>query len=147
VPGGPLVGAAVEAVGNALGLSEKTEKTIKAVLESGSLTTEAMAALKQADADLKVKLAELGIKAEDLANQDKASARAMQAATGSWVPAGLAFVLTTSYLTIICLLLTGDMKLWSDPTLTLLLGGLQSGFLAVLGFYYGSAHSVPGGKK
>jgi hypothetical protein len=32
------------------------------------------------------------------------------------------------------------MKLWSDPTLTLLLGGLTSGFTAVLGFYFGAAH-------
>lgn len=142
VPGGPMLGAAVEAVGSALGLSEKTEQTVKDALSSGRLTPEAMQALRQADNDLKVKLEELGIRAEELAVKDRGDARAMQIATGSWVPPVLAMTLTVCYLTIICLLLTGDMKLWSDPTLTLLLGGLTSGFTAVLGFYFGSAHQV-----
>lgn len=142
VPGGPMLGAAVEAVGSALGLSEKTEQTVKDALSSGRLTPEAMQALRQADNDLKVKLEELGIRAEELAVKDRGDARAMQIATGSWVPSVLAMTLTVCYLTIICLLLTGDMKLWSDPTLTLLLGGLTSGFTAVLGFYFGSAHQA-----
>lgn len=147
VPGGPLVGAAIEAIGTALGLSEKTEESVKAALSSGALTAEGMAALKQADNDLKVRLAEMGIKAEELAIKDRADARAMQVKTGSWVPAALALTLTVSYLGIIAALLTGDMKLWSDPTLTLLLGGLTSGFTAVLGYYFGSSHVQPGDKK
>ncbi len=140
VPGGPLVGAAIEAVGNALGLADKTQDSVKAALASGALTAEGMAALKQADADLKLKLAEMGIKAEELSGKDRADARAMQTSMGSWVPPALAMTLTISYLGIVCALLTGDMKLWSDPTLTLLLGGLTSGFTAVLGFYFGASH-------
>jgi hypothetical protein len=135
-----MLGAAVEAVGSALGLSEKTEQTVKDALSSGRLTPEAMLALRQADNDLKVKLEELGIRAEELAVKDRGDARAMQIATGSWVPSVLAMTLTVCYLMIICLLLTGTMKLWDNPTLTLLLGGLTSGFTAVLGFYFGSAH-------
>lgn len=142
VPGGPMLGAAVEAVGSALGLSEKTEQTVKDALSSGRLTPEAMQALRQADNDLKVKLEELGIRAEELAVKDRGDARAMQIATGSWVPSVLAMTLTVCYLMIICLLLTGTMKLWDNPTLTLLLGGLTSGFTAVLGFYFGSAHQA-----
>jgi hypothetical protein len=137
-----MLGAAVEAVGSALGLSEKTEQTVKDALSSGRLTPEAMLALRQADNDLKVKLEELGIRAEELAVKDRGDARAMQIATGSWVPSVLAMTLTACYLMIICLLLTGTMKLWDNPTLTLLLGGLTSGFTAVLGFYFGSAHQA-----
>lgn len=136
-----MLGAAVEAVGSALGLSEKTEQTVKDALSSGRLTPEAMQALKQADNDLKVKLEELGIKAEELAVKDRADARQMQVTTGSWVPAGLACVLTLCYLGIICCLLTGDMKLWENPTLTLLLGGLTTGFTSVLSFYFGASHT------
>jgi hypothetical protein len=138
--GGPLGGAAVEAVGKALGMSEATTDKVQKALTSGNLTAEQIAALQAADMQLKTRMAELGIDAEKLAAEDRASARAMQTNTGSWVPAALAVTLTGSYLTIICLLLTGDMKLWSDPTLTLLLGGLTSGFTAVLGFYFGASH-------
>lgn len=140
--GGPLGGAAVEAVGKALGMSEATTDKVHRALTSGNLTAEQIAALQAADLQLKTRMAELGIDAEKLAAEDRANARAMQTNTGSWVPAALAVTLTGSYLTIICLLLTGDMKLWSDPTLTLLLGGLTSGFTAVLGFYFGASHKT-----
>jgi hypothetical protein len=135
-----MLGAAVEAVGSALGLAEKTEKSVTEALSSGRLTPEAMQALKQADIDLKVKLEELGIKAEELAVKDRGDARQMQISTGSWVPAALACVLTLCYLSIVCCLLTGDMKLWENPTLTLLLGGLTTGFTSVLSFYFGASH-------
>ena len=138
--GGPLGGAAIEAAGKALGLSDATADKVQKALTSGNLTAEQIAALQAADLHLKTRMAELGIDAEKLAQEDRASARKMQTNTGSWVPAALAMTLTGSYLTIICLLLTGDMKLWSDPTLTLLLGGHTSGFTAVLGFYFGSSH-------
>lgn len=138
--GGPLGGAAVEAVGKALGMSDATAEKVQRALTSGNLTAEQIAALQAADLNLKTRMAELGIDAERLAAEDRASARTMQTATGSWVPPALALTLTVCYLGIICALLTGDMKLWSDPTLTLLLGGLTSGFTAVLGFYFGAAH-------
>ena len=141
--GGPLGGAAISAVAGALGISEPTQEKIQKALTSGQLTAEQMAALQAADLQLKTRMAELGIEAERLVAQDRDSARKMQTATGSWVPSVLAMTLTVCYLTIICLLLTGDMKLWSDPTLTLLLGGLTSGFTAVLGFYFGAAHTQP----
>ena len=133
----------MEAVGKALGMSEATADKVQRALTSGNLTAEQIAALQAADLHLKTRMAELGIDAEKLAAEDRANARAMQTNTGSWVPAALAVTLTGSYLTIICLLLTGDMKLWSDPTLTLLLGGLTSGFTAVLGFYFGASHKPP----
>jgi hypothetical protein len=137
----------VEAVGKALGISDATTDKVQRALTSGNLTAEQIAALQAADMQLKTRMAELGIDAEKLAAEDRASAREMQKTTGSWVPAALAMTLTGSYLTIICLLLTGDMKLWSDPTLTLLLGGLTSGFTAVLGFYFGASHKPPGPTK
>ena len=141
--GGPLGGVAVDAAAKVLGLSDATADKVQKVLTSGNLTAEQIAALQAADLHLKTRMAELGIDAEKLAAEDRASARAMQISTRDWVPATLAMVLTTCYLVIICMLLTGDMKLWSDPTLTLLLGGLTSGFTAVLGFYFGASHKPP----
>jgi len=145
--GGPMGGLAVEAVGKCLGIDAATTDKVNKALAAGNLTAEQMAALQAADLQLKTRMAELGIDAEKLAQADRASAREMQKFTGSWVPAALAVTLTVCYLGIICALLTGDMKLWSDPTLTLLLGGLTSGFTAVLGFYFGASHVQPGDKK
>jgi hypothetical protein len=139
--GGPLGGAAVEAVGKALGMSDATTDKIQKALTSGQLSAEQMAALQQADIQLKTRMAELGIDAEKLNQADRASARDMQKSTGSWVPSALAVVLTLCYLGIICALLTGDMKLWENPTLTLLLGGLTTGFTSVLSFYFGASHT------
>lgn len=146
--GGPLGGAAVEACGKALGLSDATEDKVKRMLTSGQLSADQMAALQKADLDLKTRMAELGIDAEKIAQADRQSARTMQTAAGSWVPATLAVVLTSCYLGIICALLTGDMKLWENPTLTLLLGGLTTGFTSVLSFYFGASHvPFPNDKK
>jgi hypothetical protein len=145
--GGPLGGAAVEAVGKALGMSEATADKVQKALSSGNLSADQMAALQSADIELKTRMAELGIDAERIAQADRESARSMQTQTGSWVPASLAVVLTICYLTIICCLLTGDMKLWENPTLTLLLGGLTTGFTSVLSFYFGASHTYPTDKK
>jgi hypothetical protein len=142
-----MLGVAVEAVGSALGLSEKTEKTVRDVLTSGRLTPEAMQALKQADNDLRVKLEELGIQAEELAVKDRGDARAMQVATKSNIPHVIAVMYIGAFLLIVAMLLTGTMKLWeNNSTLTMILGSFTSGAAMILGYYYGSSHT-PGGTK
>ena len=145
--GGPLAGAAVEAAGKALGLSDATADKVQKALTGGNLTADQIAALQAADMQLKTRMAELGIDAEKIAAADRDSARKMQMATGSVVPHVIAIVFVTFYLSIIALLLTGTMKLWENSTLTMLLGGITSGVAMILGFYYGSSHSQPEQKK
>jgi anti-sigma factor RsiW len=127
-------------VGSALGLSDKTKASVEKALTGNNLTPEQVASLQAADTALKQRLAELGIEAEKLAVQDRADARAMQVATHSPVPAVLAFTLVGTFLTIICMLLTGDMKLWDNQTLTMLLGQLTGAVTAVTAYYYGASH-------
>lgn len=140
--GGPLGGAAASAAADALGLSDKTKAAVERAL-GGGLTPEQMASLQAADIAFKQRLADLGIEAEKLSVQDRADARAMQAKTQSSVPAILAFTLVGTFLAIICLLLTGDMKLWDNQTLTMLLGQLTGAVTAVIAFYYGASHQQP----
>lgn len=137
--GGPLGGAAVSAVAEVLGISEPTKEKIEKALTSGQLTPEQMAALQAADTQLKTRMAELGIKAEELATADRASARQMQIATGSHVPHILAVLFVGFYLGIVALLLEGSMKLWENSTLTMLLGGVTSGVTMILGYYFGAS--------
>ena len=112
-------------------------------LTSGNLTAEQIAALQAADLQLKTRMAELGIDAERLAQEDRASARTMQTATGSWVPPVLACVVTAGFFGILIGLLTGDLKLWESTTLSLLIGSLSTAFSAVLAFYYGASFKPP----
>lgn len=146
--GGPLGGAAVDAVGKALGMSDATADNVQRALTSGQLSADQMAALQAADIQLKTRMAELGIDAERLAVQDRASARQMQVATGSFVPHVLAILYIGTFLVIVALLLTGTMKLWeNNSTLTMILGSFTAGVAAILGFYFGASHSSPDAPK
>jgi len=44
---------------------------------------------------------------------------------------------------IFAMLLTGQMKLWENSTLTMLLGGVTSGVAMILGYYFGASHTAP----
>jgi hypothetical protein len=145
--GGPLGGAAVEAAGKALGLSDATTEKVQKALTSGNLTAEQIAALQAADLQLKTRMAELGIDAEKLAQEDRMSARNMQTAMASWVPPVLACGVTLGFFGILIGLLTGDLKLWESTTLSLLIGSLSTAFSSVLAFYYGASHKPPDFKK
>jgi hypothetical protein len=141
--GGPLGGAAVEAAGRALGLSDATADKVQRALTSGQLSADQMAALQAADLQLKTRMAELGIDAEKVAQADRESARSMQKTTGSWVPSALACVVTVGYFGILLGLMTGDLKLWDNSAMTLLLGALTSAWGSIVAFFYGASHGAP----
>jgi hypothetical protein len=121
-------------------MSEATTDKVQKALTSGNLTAEQIAALQAADLQLKTRMAELGIDAERLAQEDRASARNMQATMASWVPPALACGVTLGFFGILIGLLTGDLKLWESTTLSLLIGSLSTAFSSVLAFYYGGIH-------
>jgi F0F1-type ATP synthase assembly protein I len=143
--GGPLGAAALDAAGKALGISDAA--AVEKTLTGGNLTTDQIAALQAADMQLKTRMAELGIDAEKLAAEDRASARAMQTATDSWVPSVLACVVTVGFFGILVGLLTGWLKLWESTTLSLLIGTLSGAFTSVLAFFYGASHKPEQPKK
>lgn len=138
--GGPLGGAACEAVSKALGCEASIDAVNKA-LTSGTFSTEQMAALQAADAQLKTRMAELGIDAEKLAQVDRASARAMQQATGSWVPSTLACAVTVGYFGILIGLMAHKLEIANSEGLTILLGSLTGAWSSIVAFYYGASHS------
>lgn len=142
--GGPLGGLAAEAVGKVLNIEGPTTEKIQRALASGSLSAEQMAALQAADINLKTKMAELGIEAEKLNQLDRSSARKMQTTTGSWVPSVLAMTVTVGYFAILIGLMTGDLKLWDNPAMTILLGALTTAWGSMTAFYYGASHQPNG---
>lgn len=140
--GGPLGSAAVGAVADALGLSDKTEETIKNAL--AGVSPEQMLALKNADQAFALKMQELGYKQiadlEAIAAGDRKDARDMQKTTRSWVPAALSLAVTLGYFIILVGMMTGTLKVSDSQALLLMLGSLSTGWGVVMAFWFGTTH-------
>lgn len=137
---GPFGGMAVEAAANALGLTEKTADAIKTAI--GGATPEQMLALKQADQAFSLQMQELGFKQvtdlEALAVGDRKDARAMHAATRSWVPAALSVLITMGFLGLLTGMMLGKLQAEDNQAMLLMLGALGVAFGQVINFWLGS---------
>lgn len=138
--GGPLGGAAIGAVADALGLSDKTEASIKAALSG--VTPEQMLLLKNADQAFAIKMQELGFenmeKMASLAVDNTKDARAMQSTTRSRIPAVLAVIITCGFFGILVGMLRGDLTATDNQALLIMLGALGAAWGAVVNFFFGS---------
>jgi len=134
--GGPLAGLAVNAVSSALGIDpDKVNDTIN----SGKLTADQIASIQQAELALKAKAQELGLNFEQLATQDRKSARDMQTATRSMIPPILAIMVTLGFFGILIGMMTG--KVTSGEALMIMLGSLGTAWTGIIAFYFGSSAS------
>jgi len=134
--GGPLAGLAVSAISKALGIDEKE---VQNTIDSGKLSAEQLASLKQAEIELQAKAQELGLDFEKLAVDDRKSARDMQTATKSSIPAILAIGVTIGFFGILFGLMTDNVT--KSDALLLMLGSLGTAWTAIVSFYFGSSAS------
>tara|TARA_Y100000296_G_scaffold82521_2_gene111819 strand:+ start:4435 stop:4971 length:537 start_codon:yes stop_codon:yes gene_type:complete len=139
--GGPLGGMAVTAAADALGLSEKTETALKTALSGASPAD--LLAIKQADQAFQSKMQELGFQnikdMESIAAADRDSARNREIKTGdSATPRVLAGIVTVGFFGMLALLLFNGLPPAANEAALLMLGGLNSAFALVLGYYFGS---------
>lgn len=137
--GGPLGGAAVSVIADALGLNEQTESAIKNAL-SGT-TPEQLLAIKNAENDFAFKMQELGFHSvrdmEKLAVDDRDSARKREMAVGDKTARNLAYAITVGFFGI----LVGLMFIEVDTNkeiLYMMLGALGSAWAGVIAYYFGS---------
>ena len=140
--GGPLAGLGVEAIGKAFGIEQPTIKKVQDALTNGQLSGDQIAALRQAELALKVRMRELDIQEEQLASVDRDSARKMQISNKSFVPP----LLATMIVVLVCIaegtMLFGSVPINVDPiVLGRVLGTLDSALMLVLSFYFGSSNS------
>jgi len=134
--GGPLAGLAVSAVSKALGIDEdKVQDTIN----TGKLDADQIASIKQAEIELQKSAQELGLNFEQLAVQDRASARDMQKETKSIVPPLLSILVTLGFFGILGGLMSG--KIETSDALMLMLGSLGTAWTGIIAFYFGSSAS------
>ena len=140
--GGPLAGMAVDAVGSALGMKDATKEQVKDLLASGTLTSDQMASIKQADASLKVRMKELEIDMEKVHAGDRNSAREMAAKTGDvWTPRLMAIVVFAVWGAVNYKLFNGTINGDMRELVARALGTLDAVLMAVIYYYYGSSSS------
>jgi hypothetical protein len=132
--GGPLAGLAVTAISKVLNINESD---VNKTIESGKLTADQIAALKQAELQLQSQAQQLGLNFEQLAVQDRSSARSMQATTKSWIPGALAIFVTVGFFGILYALMSGYAT--KSDELMIMLGSLGTAWTGIIGFYFGSS--------
>lgn len=145
--GGPLGGAAVGYIADALGLSDKTEAAVKQAISG--VTPEQMLSIKNADQAFAIKMRELGYadveRLATLAVDNTKDARAMQISVKSKVPAILAVIITMGFFGILIGMLAGILTATDNQALMIMLGALGAAWGAVVNYFFGS--SADSGRK
>ena len=131
---GPFGTMAYGLIANAMGITaDDAQKTI----EAGKLTADQIASVQQAEIALKDKAQELNLDFEKLANDDRKSARDMQSATKSILPAILAIVVTLGFFGILVGMMTKTFV--TSDALLLMLGSLGTAWTGIIAYYFGSS--------
>ena len=133
---GPLGGMAIELLSKHLGIDPKD---VQDTINSGKLTSEQIASVQQAEIALKAKAQEMNLDFEQLATQDRKSARDMQMTVKSWIPPILAIGITIGFFGIMVGMMSGHVQ--SSEALMILLGSLGTAWTGVISFYFGSSAS------
>jgi hypothetical protein len=139
--GGPLGGAAASFIASKLGLEADTVEAVTEVLQSGRMTPDQIAQVKLAEIDFQKFLKENKIAEEQLHALDRDSARKMQTATASPVPALLSFGVTIGYFGVLLGMMTGGLQVSESPALLIMLGSLGTAWGGVMAFWFGTTKS------
>jgi xanthosine utilization system XapX-like protein len=132
--GGPLAGMAVSAVSKAIGVSPEE---VQNVIQSGKMDATQIAALQQAELELKKQAQQLGLDFAKLSNEDRASARTMQTSVRSFIPPTLSILVTLGFFGILIGLML--QKFQTSDALMLMLGSLGTAWTGIIAFYFGSS--------
>lgn len=140
--GGPIGTLAASAVGKAIGVNnlDSSQDSIAAAIAGAK--PEQIAALQQAEADLQLKLQQLGFEhveeLERIAEADRESARNLQTATKSWTAPALAWLIVLSFTVCVVAVLRGWGRVEAAFAGTLI-GYLAANTNQVVSYYFGSS--------
>ena len=144
---GPLGGMAVSAIGSILGIDAPTQEKIATAFKEGQLSPEAVVKLKELELKFQAeekergfKYAELEFKKDELVAKDRASAREMQIATHSKMPAVLTTVVTIGFFSVLGALLY-QPELKANEIVLIMVGQLSAVWGACVAFYVSTTFS------
>lgn len=142
--GGPLGGAAASFLADKLGIESKTIEAVTEVLNSGKMSPEQISAIKLAEIDFSKFLLTNKIDMEKVHAGDRNSARTMQAATRSPMPAVLTLLITLGFFGVLAWMLY-DERVMDSPPLLIMLGSLGTAWTGACAFWFGTTSNS--GKK
>lgn len=140
--GGPLAGAAVAAIGNAIGLPSSTQESIAKAFSDGQLTSDHIAEIRRLELQYQNEEKERGFRYADLEFKDRDSARRANVDGGTqrhlfWLSIILLIISLGSEVAVLFL---GYPTVVPDIVVGRVLGLLDSVTLMVLAYWYGTSN-------
>ena len=136
--GGPLAGMATRAISEALlGKPDGTEDEL--VEAAKNATPEELLALKQAEQSFVVRMRELDVDLERIANEDRSSARDREVKTGDWTPKALAAAVTLGFFGVLGYMISNGLPQHGGEAMLVMLGTLGTAWGAIISYYFGSS--------
>jgi len=133
--GGPLAGLAVTALSKLFGVEPDQ---VKDMIDNNKLSADQIAAVKEEEIKFKEQTQALGLNFEQLAVEDRKSARDMQTVTHSIVPPTLSILVTFGFFGILAYLMLHPADTQNTP-LMIMLGSLGTAWTGIIAFYFGSS--------
>lgn len=136
--------------GNAAAVAEKALNVAKAVtgtdtpetaLDALKSNPDAVLAYQKAILEQQSEFERLAVRREEIAADDRKSARDREAKTGDHTPAWLAFFVTLGFFGVLGYLLTMGKPVAGGDALLVMLGSLGTAWTAIISYYYGSSSS------
>lgn len=140
--GGPLAATAVGALSQALlGKPDGTPDEVAAAI--GNAPPEILLKIREAEASLRGHLASAGVKLEDIAGQDRASARDLAKTTGLLPQIILSAVFVIGYFALVGALVIKGIQIATElyDVFLVLIGVMTAAVPQILNFWFGSSRS------
>jgi hypothetical protein len=145
IPGSPLIGIAAKFISDKLGGApiDATPEAIDKAVEVAHTDPEAFLKLQEADHAFQEYMAKLGFdsaaKIAELANEDRASARAREIAVKDKTPMILAYTVTVGFFGLLACLFRFEVPKDSQPIIYSMVGVLGTVWISVMAYYFGSS--------
>ena len=133
--GGPLAGLAVTALYKLFGVAPDQ---VQSMINDNKLSADQIAAVQQEEIRFKEQTQALGLNFEQLAVEDRKSARDMQTTTQSIIPPLLSILVTFGFFGILAYLMVTPADTSNTP-LMIMLGSLGTAWTGIIAFYFGSS--------
>ena len=133
--GGPLAGLAVTALSKLFGVAPDQ---VQSMINDNKLSADQIAAVQQEEIRFKEQTQALGLNFEQLAVEDRKSARDMQTTTQSIIPPLLSILVTVGFFGILAYLMVTPADTANTP-LMIMLGSLGTAWTGIIAFYFGTS--------